>query len=409
MHPSRIDLGLERVATVWQRLLSEGLSLSSPIIVVGGTNGKGSTIAFLEAIYQQAGYRTVVYTSPHLDEFNERIRIACENASDSQLIEAFTQVERARGEISLSYFEFATLAALLIACAESPDILILEVGLGGRLDAVNILQHDVAIVTNIAMDHMQWLGHDLAEIAVEKAAIARPGRPLIIADYDAPESLAVQVSRIGAKEIRLGKDFMVTANADSWVYQQGDVAYAGLPFPGLAGSHQLHNAAAAICAVNCLQTNLAVTTDDIRAAIANTRLAGRFEQHEDAPQVTLDVAHNPASAEALSSLLRETVDNTERWVAVFAMQQNREVGPFVEQLKDVICRWYVAPMQEEIGHSAAALSRAIINCQPDSQVEQCSSISIALRSAQRTLAAKQRIIVMGSFYTVSEARAALHV
>ncbi|RLC08500.1 MAG: bifunctional folylpolyglutamate synthase/dihydrofolate synthase, partial [Deltaproteobacteria bacterium] len=269
--------------------------IACPVIVVGGTNGKGSTVAFIEPIYQTAGYRSVVYTSPHITRYNERIRIAGINVSDAQLIGAFAKVEDARAGISLSYFEFGTLAALSIAAIELPDVLILEVGLGGRLDAVNILHHDVAIITNIALDHMEWLGDNLQDIAIEKAGIARQGRPLIIADADTPSSLYDHASKLGAEQIRMNRDMKLDTNGTSWAYHCGLAHYTNLPLPGIAGVHQLNNAAAAICAVDCLQHKLTVNESSIKSAIANSRLPGRFEKVSDQPVVYLDVAHNPAA------------------------------------------------------------------------------------------------------------------
>ena len=408
LHPSSIDLGLERVQAVWRRVSSDTGEIECPVIVVGGTNGKGSTIAFLETIYLQAGYRPVVYTSPHIDLYNERIRIAGKNVTDQQLIDAFEVIQLARGDTSLSYFEFGTLAALYISVMTAPDILILEVGLGGRLDAVNILQHDIAIITNIAMDHMEWLGDNLQDIAVEKAGIARRQRPLILADTEMPASIYAQAKKTGANEIRLGRDILIEKAEVGWQYHYANNHYNDLPLPAIPGNHQLKNAAAAICAINCLQSRLAVDEVAIYAALLKARLAGRFEKISSQPDIYLDVAHNPAAAETLSGMIRG-MNTTGRWIAILALQRNRDPEPFIAPLLDDIDSWYATEMSNDLGHSAAILAGALLESRPDIKVKQTPRIDEAIKDAQQAADAQDHIIVLGSFYTVSEARAALHV
>ncbi|MCW8962868.1 MAG: bifunctional tetrahydrofolate synthase/dihydrofolate synthase [Gammaproteobacteria bacterium] len=408
LHPSSIELGLDRVRTVWQCMLSDESAIKCPIIVVGGTNGKGSTIAFLEAMYLQAGYRPVVYTSPHIDQYNERIRIAGDNVTDQQLTDAFEVIQAARADISLSYFEFGTLAALYIAAEESPDVLILEVGLGGRLDAVNILEHDVALITNISMDHMEWLGDNLEDIAVEKAGIARKDRPLILADTDMPTSLYAQAQEIGAVEYRLGRDLVIALDKDSWDYSDSSKSYWHLPLPGLPGRHQLKNAAAAICAVNRLALRLPVDETAIRSALLNTGLAGRFEKIREHPDIYLDVAHNPAAAQALSRIIG-SANAAGRWIAILALQRNRDPLAFITPLMDEISVWYVTEMSNGLGHSARTLADAITECRPGTPVRQIPKIDLAITDAQQDAGEQDHIIVLGSFFTVSEVRAALHV
>jgi len=408
LHPNRIDLGLDRVQMVWQRLVADDGELICPVIVVGGTNGKGSTIAYIEAIYHEAGYQSVAYTSPHLEKYNERIRITGFDASDEQLIEAFEKIERNRGEITLSYFEFGTLAALSIAQRQQPDVLVLEVGLGGRLDAVNILQHDIAIITNISMDHMEWLGNDIADIAVEKAGIARQGRPLIIGDAGIPQSLFDVAQDVGVEEIQLGRDIIVDQINDGWVYHFGNHEYSDLPCPGITGEHQLKNAAAAICAVNCLESRLPVNGSNIKTAIAGTRLAGRFEKVGELPLIYLDVGHNPAASLSLREML-DSLNIEGQIIALLALQKNREIEPVIQPLVDVIGRWHVADMKNGMGHQAVDLAEAITKVNPGGQVRKHLHIADALDLVLQDASELDCIIVFGSFYTVSEARAALHV
>jgi len=408
LHHSSIELGLDRVRTVWQRMLSDAARIECPIIVVGGTNGKGSTIAFLEAMYLQAGYRTVVYTSPHIDHYNERIRIAGDNVTDQRLTDAFEVIQAARADTSLSYFEFGTLAALYIAAEESPDVLILEVGLGGRLDAVNILEHDVALITNISMDHMEWLGDNLEDIAVEKAGIARKDRPLILADNDMPASLYAQARISGAQEIRLGQDIIITKARHGWQYSYSGHTYANLPFPAIPGDHQLKNAAAAICVIDCLASRLPVEEDSIHVALLKTRLVGRFEKIREHPDIYLDVAHNPAAAQALSMIIG-SASTTGRWIAILALQRNRDPLAFITPLMDEISVWYVTEMSNGLGHSASTLADAITECRSGTPVRQIPNIDLAITDAQQDADEQDHIIVLGSFFTVSEVRAALHV
>jgi dihydrofolate synthase/folylpolyglutamate synthase len=408
LHPNPIDLGLDRVRTVWQRLVADDGELTCPIIVVGGTNGKGSTIAYIETIYNEAGYKTVVYTSPHIDKYNERVRITGTEATDEQLIEAFERIDSKRADISLSYFEFGTLAALSIAQQEQPDVLLLEVGLGGRLDAVNILQHDVAVVTSISMDHMEWLGNDLADIAIEKAGIARQGRPLIIGDTDMPQSLFDAARDIGAEVMQPGQNIANDQTGDSWAYHFGRHQYGDLPLPGIAGAHQLKNAAAAICAVNCLESRLPVKEGIIKSAIANTRLVGRFEKVSEQPPIYLDVGHNPAASSALREMLG-CLGVEGNVVGVMALQKNREIEPFIQPLVDVISIWHVANMANGMGHEAVNLAGSITKMNPEAQVRQHVKIADAIGQAQQDADERSCIIVFGSFYTVSEARAALLV
>lgn len=408
LHPRNIDLGLDRVQAVWQRLQAGTPPISCPIIVVGGTNGKGSTIACLESIYLQSGYRPLSYTSPHIDCYNERVRIAGQPVSDQQLIDAFERVESTRETTSLSYFEFGTLAALLIASYEQPDVLILEVGLGGRLDAVNILQHDVAIITNVALDHMEWLGDSRDEIAVEKAAIARQGKPVVLGDSDMPETLHRNIEQTGALQLAVGPDIHIERTATGWHYHDKLARYDDLPMPGIPGDHQLNNAAAAIATVHALQRRLPIDEHSIRRGLAQATLKGRFELLARAPDIYCDVAHNPAASQSLCRLLERTTAGG-RWIAVMALQRNRDIVDFVTPLLDVIDRWHVTALANELGHDPEAITQVIRGLGTDAEVNPHTSVEQALKVARLEAGTEDSVIIFGSFFIVSEARALLHV
>lgn len=408
LHPDKIELGLDRVKQVWEKMRSSCGKISCPVIVVGGTNGKGSTVAYLEQFYLKCGRHTLAYTSPHLLDYNERIRLDGFNIDDAALMEAFEQVEGSRETTRLTYFEFGTLAALYIACTRSPDVLILEVGLGGRLDAVNILQHDVAVITSIAMDHMEWLGNDLSAIAIEKAGIARQDRPLIIGDRDMPESLYEHARAIGAHDLRIDRDYTVQPQAGGWDYRSGLKSYDDLPMPCLAGSHQLNNAAAAIMAAECLHDVLPVTEACIRQGLSDVVLPGRFEQVATDPAIYLDVAHNPAAAIELHGIL-QGFKGRGRLIAVFAMQSSRQVKPFIEPMINDYNQWYVAPLANGLGHNASLLESVLEEQAGGASIFSCTSVSSAVQAAREGAGKDDIIVVFGSFYTVAEARAFMHV
>jgi len=405
LHPENIELGLERVNDVWRRI--QDSDFSCPVILVGGTNGKGSTVACLESIYSQAGYNAATYTSPHLLQYNERIRLAGKMVSDEQLISAFEAVEKARENIPITYFEFGTLTALMIFSMENPDIVILEVGLGGRLDAVNIVEPDISIITSIALDHTDWLGDTIEEISAEKAGIARPGKPCIIGQSEAPGSLISKLSDIGADLYRAGLDYRIINHGDcSWGWLSEAVSLDGLPMPALAGEYQLENCAAAICAVELLSNRLPIVADNIASGLENIRLAGRYESFKGQPDIIFDVAHNPAAALALSRLL-EHDEARGRTLAVFAMQSNRQAEAFVEELSGYIDTWYVCKLENVLGHEADQLALSIRHVDPAANVVECGSVKQAIVLAGQTAHKEDRIIITGSFHTVAEAKIAL--
>ncbi|MFN7197264.1 MAG: bifunctional folylpolyglutamate synthase/dihydrofolate synthase, partial [Hylemonella sp.] len=303
LHPQTIDLGLERVRTVAQRM---DLRLDCPVITVAGTNGKGSTCAMLESILRQAGYRTGVYTSPHLVQFEERLRLDGEMVQAAQLLPSFARVEQARllgGPVSLSYFEFTTLAILDCMARAGLDVAVLEVGLGGRLDAVNLIDADCAIITSIDLDHMELLGPDREHIGREKAGIMRTGRPVIVSDPVPPQSVIDHAVEIGADLWRVGRDFSYNGDRQQWNWVGRGRRYSGLAHPALRGANQLLNASGVLAALTALRERLPVPAQAVRNGLALVQLPGRFQIVPGQPVLVLDVAHNPHSVAALAANL----------------------------------------------------------------------------------------------------------
>jgi dihydrofolate synthase/folylpolyglutamate synthase len=345
LHPRPIDLGLERVEAVRARL---GPALTMPLFVVGGTNGKGSVCGLLEAMLRSAGYRTGLYTSPHLLRYNERVRIDGTEADDAALVDAFERIERARADISLTYFEFGTLAAALLFADARLDAAVLEVGLGGRLDAVNVFDADCAVVTSVALDHVQFLGPTREAIGREKAGIFRPGRPAVCADPDPPASLVAHAQACGARLVQIGRDFGYGEGRMQWRYWGPAGKRAGLPYPALRGAHQLANAAAALAALDQLHERLPVHMQSIRAGLTSVSVPGRFQVLPGRPAVILDVAHNAHAAQALARTLGSHGRHA-RTLAVFAMLADKDIGAVIDAVKDRIDLWHVAGLSVERG------------------------------------------------------------
>ena len=399
MHPAAIDLGLDRVARVRDRL---GLAPSFPIITVGGTNGKGSTCALLEAFLHSAGYRVGVYTSPHLLRYNERVRIAQVAIADDALVAAFTRIEQARGDVSLTYFEFGTLAAVQLSIEARVDVAVLEVGLGGRLDAVNVFEPDCAVVTSIGMDHMDYLGHTREDIGFEKAGIFRADKPAVVADVDPPGRLLDHARDIGADLYLIDRDFGYTSTDSQWQFWNWLGKRSGLPLPSLRGEYQLANAAAALAALDTIRTRLPVEMGAIRRGLVEVELPGRFQVIPGRPALILDVAHNPHAAQRLADNLRR-MDRRGRRIAVFAMLKDKDLEGVIEAVKSEIDEWVVAPLTAPRGADAAHLQRALRSAGVDRPVEVCADISRAIQRAREHAQPDDKILVFGSFYTVADA------
>ena len=394
-HPQAIALGLDRVARVFSGLK---INFPCPVLTVGGTNGKGSTCALLEGILGAAGYRTALYTSPHLVRYNERVRIAGREAGEADLCDAFAAVEAARGSVPLTYFEFGTLAALYLFSRANPDALILEVGLGGRLDAVNVLDADCAVLTSVGIDHVEFLGATREEIGREKAGIFRPGRPAVVADPAPPAS----VLNSNARLLLLGRDFGYQSQGTQWAYWGPAGKRSGLAHPALRGAVQLRNASAAFAALDVLRERLPVAMQDLRSALAETVLPGRFQVLPGRPQVVLDVAHNPEAAAALAANLGDSGFAPET-IAVFGMLKDKDIAGVVRAMAPRITRWHLATLQGPRGADSLHLKKILIEEKIQNPAFEHASVAEALAAAKSEAAENDKIVVFGSFVTVAGA------
>jgi dihydrofolate synthase/folylpolyglutamate synthase len=405
MHPVAIDMGLERVATVGARL---DLRFDCPVITVGGTNGKGSTCAMLESMLMQGSYRVGLYTSPHILDFNERARIDGHSVSDAVFCDAFAAVEAVRGDISLTYFEFTTLAILKLFADAKLDAVILEVGLGGRLDAVNIIDPDVAIVTSVDLDHQQYLGDTREKIGFEKAGIFRPQRAAICSDPSPPQSLIEHANAIGADLWLFGRDFNYSGDRQQWSYGGRAVRRHALAYPSLRGANQLLNASAALAALEVLRDRLPLGAQEIRAGLVLVELPGRFQVLPGRPAVILDVAHNPHAAATLAQNL-DQMGFFPYTYAVFGAMSDKDVSGILSHLKDKIDHWYFCdlplPRAASAESLASALSDAGFVAGKDAGGErsvQCfGTPAEAYAAARDRVGENDRIIVFGSFLTVA--------
>ncbi len=393
-----MELGLERVSEVAARMR---LRPQFCTITVAGTNGKGSTVALLEAILHGAGYKVGAYTSPHMLRYNERVRIATECASDEALCEAFAHIEHVRAEIPLTYFEFSTLAALHMFCVAGVEVALLEVGLGGRLDAVNVLDADVAILSSVGTDHTHWLGEGREQIGREKAGIFRADRPAICADLDPPASVAHSAAMVKAHLLQIGRDFHVERDGPSWRWRSPTQLRTGLPYPAMRGDYQLRNAAATLMALECLRERLAVTQADVRRGLLSAQLPGRFQTLPGLPVRVLDVAHNAEAAQALAATLHaQAVPG--RTLAVFGVLRDKPIAQMVRALAPVIERWYLATLAVDRGTSAEELRAALASAGVEGPVTLHADPVSAYTSACEAATAQDRVVVFGSFHTVSD-------
>jgi dihydrofolate synthase/folylpolyglutamate synthase len=411
LHPKAIAMGLDRVRAVHARM---GTALACPVVTVTGTNGKGSTCAMLEAIYRAAGFRVGLYASPHLARYNERIRIDAHDATDAAILAALDAVEDARTApggrgtpTPLTYFEFGTLAALWLFARAGLDVVILEVGLGGRLDAVNIIDADVAVVTSIDLDHMDYLGPTREDIGHEKAGIFRPGRSAVCAEPRPPQSLVDYASAIGAPITLMGRDYGYVAESAQWRYWGPGGSRYGLPHPALRGAHQLANAATALATVDLMHARLPVSGGAVRDGLLAVVLPGRFQVLPGRPVIVLDVAHNPHAARVLSAAARAMGYHAETR-AVFGMLADKDIAGVVEAIKTTIDRWYVATLPGPRGASAAAVAAILESAGvAPSAVRTFDDVDAACNAARDGMTEADRIIVFGSFLTVAAALAAL--
>ncbi|MFA6062795.1 MAG: bifunctional tetrahydrofolate synthase/dihydrofolate synthase [Gallionella sp.] len=399
LHPKTIELGLGRVAEIKARL---NLSPDFPVIIVGGTNGKGSVCAMLESILHAAGYRVGCYTSPHLLHYNERVRIGKRVAADQELCASFSDIEQVRGDIPLTYFEFGTLAAMQLFIEHKVDVAILEVGLGGRLDAVNVFDADCAVVTSVDIDHTDYLGESREEIAFEKAGIFRHGRVAICADNNVPETLAAHAQKIGAELWCIGREFGFVTHQGQWDYRSGRTTRMAMPYPALRGGFQLSNASAVLAALDAVSERLPVSMAAIRRGLTEVELAGRFQFVPGKPQLILDVAHNPHAARTLAKNLADLPPCPHTY-AVFGMLKDKDIAEVVETLNPHINTWLLAGINAPRGASAEELAAVLTSAGVQGQVKTFADTAEALAHACNVAGENDRIAVFGSFYTVAAA------
>ena len=413
LNPAEIDLGLERILDVLQRM---GLAnqFACPLIMVAGTNGKGSVVSLLESMATAAGHNVACYTSPHIIRYNERIKINGEEIDDASLCQSFERIDQARGEIALTYFEFGTLAAIDLFMRAKPDLVIMEIGLGGRLDAVNVMEPDVSVITSIAIDHVDWLGDNREDIAREKAGIMREHKPTICGEPDVPSSLLEVAQQKSVELFQLGQQYKVEPSASgNWGLQRSSGSMGDLPRPALQGEFQTGNAATAIMALQALAPRLVVSDDQIRQGLLDVHLQGRFEKLHDQPLVITDVAHNPhAVASLVAQLQSQTVEGATR--IVIAMLADKPVDEVISLLLPVADYWYCAGLDTETrGLSAQVMSDKIEHAlnqneslaQSPADVKLCpeSTVKAAIEAAMRDVDPEDRIVILGSFYTVAAA------
>jgi dihydrofolate synthase/folylpolyglutamate synthase len=401
LNPRSIDLGLDRVRLVWERLGAP--RLDAAVITIAGTNGKGSSVAFAEAILHAGGYRSGCYTSPHLQHYNERIRVDQVPVDDALLCAAFERVDRARARVPLTYFEFGTLAALCIFSDARLDAVVLEVGLGGRLDAVNLIDPDVALITSIGLDHQDWLGTDRESIGVEKAGIMRGGRPAVFSGSDMPDSIRVQAQRLGARLLVAGVDYRVERNAHGWDLLVGEASRHSLPQPGMRGRVQIENAAGVLVALECLAAQLPLDQNAVRNGLLAARLPGRFDVRPGRPTWVLDVAHNPAAAAVLGDMLGDFFCKG-RSIAVCGMLADKDAAGVAAVLAGRFDAWYLVDLSKEPrGMSAVQLAERIRPALGGTPVNIGSGVAQTMAEVAVNAGVDDRVVVFGSFLTVGAA------
>ena len=401
LHPKTIELTLDRVAAVKARL-GLGFDPSTPVVIVGGTNGKGSTCAMLEAIALAAGYRVGLFSKPHLVRFEERCRIAGANVPAEALLPHFAAVEAARSDISLTYFEFTFLAIARLLAASSLDLAILEVGLGGRFDAVNVFDADCAVLTSIDVDHAEFLGRDRETIGREKAGILRRGKPAVVSDPLPPKSVIDEARAVGADLYRAGVDFRTRGDRQQWSWEGRATRFSGLAYPALRGANQLLNAAGVLAALESLRRRLPVSAQAVRSGFARVELPGRFQVVAGEPTFVLDVAHNPHSVAALAHNL-DQMGFFPRTHAVFGAMRDKDVGTILAKMAPLVDAWHFTdlptPRAARADELAASL-RTVPGLKEDAAIRTHATPGEALAAARAAADPVDRIVVFGSFFTV---------
>jgi dihydrofolate synthase/folylpolyglutamate synthase len=394
LNQDKIDLGLDRLRQVLNRLQ---ISLPETIITVGGTNGKGSTVAALAALSATRDISYGAFTSPHIHRFNERINVNGQLATDDEILEAFSQIDQARGDIALSYFEYAFLAAMLVFAAHRLEVVFLEVGLGGRLDATNVLDADAVIITTVDLDHMSWLGDDIEHIGVEKAGIIRSGQTVVYGAQSMPDSIQHKVTELQADLNRLNQDFVVVKSSDGWQYTYQSHHFGDLPQPALPGEWQLDNFASALTVL--LARGWTFTGEAVRQALLNMRLNGRLQLMHTAPEVLADVAHNRQSAAMLAQWLQDhPVSGHTR--AVFSVLADKQFGSWIHHFTDLVDHWFTFELDGSRALPADALKTGM--AEHVALLSHWESASQAYQMARAASQPNDRIVVFGSFHVLDE-------
>ena len=408
LHSTTIDLGLERLRSVAERLHDgAGLRFDCPVFTVAGTNGKGSTCAMLESMLRHGGYRTGLFTSPHLVHFTERCKIDNQQLNEAALVRHFEAVEKARGDTSLTYFEFTMLAILDALAQAKLDVVILEVGMGGRLDAVNLVDTDCAIITSIDVDHTEFLGDNREAIGYEKAGIMRAGKPAIVSDPVPPQSIIDHAAAIGADLWLVGRDFTTGGDQQQWNWQGRERRYRALAYPALRGANQMLNAAGVLAALTALRDRLPLPAQAIRLGLAQVELPGRFQMVPGQPALVLDVAHNPHAVAALVANL-DAMPYYPVTHMVFGAMADKDIGDMLQRLHPVVDKWYFCDLPTPRAASNADLLQQwqqYCAGQPrivPSEASQHASPRAALQAAIAAADPADRIVVSGSFFTVGD-------
>lgn len=399
LHPQAVDLGLERC-----RRVAAAMGMGTPpfaLISVAGTNGKGSCVEILDRILRAGGYRTGAYFSPHLARYNERIRIGGREVADGDLVQAFARVDRARADTSLTYFEFGTLAAIDLFMRAPVEVALLEVGLGGRLDAVNLLDADVAVIASVDVDHVEWLGRDVDGIAREKAGILRRGRAAVCGQPDAPAVLDAIAAELGARLHRAGRDYHFEEQGPGWSWRHGERRLRGLPRPGIAGAAQVQNAAAALTALDLLRGRLTLPRRAVERGLREARLRGRFEVLPGPVERIVDVAHNVQAARHLAASLAARPCRG-RTLAVLAMLADKDPAGVGAALREAVDAWYVAGLPGARGARARDTAERLRPRVAPRPVHALARVADAQAAALEEARPGDRVVVFGSFYTAAE-------
>lgn len=391
LHPSEIELGLTRVKQVADKMALT--QFNAKVVLVGGTNGKGTTCAMLESILMTAGYKVGVYCSPHLIRYTERVRINCQELTEQAHCQSFLEIERGRGETALTYFEFGTLSALNLLKQADLDFILLEVGLGGRLDATNIVEPDVSVVTTVDLDHVDWLGDNREDVGYEKAGIYRANKPAVCGDLAPPQRLLNHAKDIGAELILAKQDYQYEIGEHDWHWKNADKVWPGLPLINMP----MQNAATALACLHAL--GLELTHAQVTAGLADAQLAGRMQIWQQAPKVILDVAHNPQSAQYLAQQLAQYQSQGLQCLAVVGMLKDKDIAATLAKFSTLFSHWYLADLQ---GPRAAKAKELASHLPSTANFDQFDSVEQAYQQALADSGSKSVVIVFGSFYTVAD-------